>query len=232
MLNKKYIILVSIIMAISILLPIGNVQATLQSNPNTHIKKGDLLPNWITNTRNMEKSGGALGLSETLKDDLTAEGENNNIDMHMMRSTEYGAIAILSASGYGNQQTLQESEIKTTTGNETGIYFTGTDWEYVAGGMEGYIPSGLNSKYFDSYGDSNSAKAGDALGTAITTNLGCAGWHSASNRDWCDVAPYRMPFFRRGNRGLFSYNCYEPNDWSHSWLNHYSHGVAVCGQGI
>lgn len=38
-----------------------------------------------------------MGLDETFNADLTSK-ESNNIDVHMMRSTEYGAIAILSAS--------------------------------------------------------------------------------------------------------------------------------------
>ena len=64
----------------------------------------------------------------------------------MMRSTEYGAIAILSASGYGNPQTLQNSAVKTTTGNKTGVYFTGNNWEWVAGGVNGRIFGGVRSE--------------------------------------------------------------------------------------
>ena len=63
-----------------------------------------------------------------------------------MRSTEYGAIAILSASGYGNPQTLQNSAVKTTTGNKTGVYFTGNNWEWVAGGVNGSIFGGSEYK--------------------------------------------------------------------------------------
>ncbi len=110
----------------------------------------------------------------------------------MMRSTEYGAIAILSASGYGNPQTLQNSAVKTTTGNKTGVYFTGNNWEWVAGGVNGSIFGGVNTRYYDTYVDRNqgSARIGDALGTASTTNPGCSKWHSASNSRWaCRYLP-------------------------------------------
>ena len=56
--------------------------------------------------RTMEQAGGSMGLAETLNADLTSK-ESNNMDVHMMRSTEYGAIAILSASGYGNPSNAQ-----------------------------------------------------------------------------------------------------------------------------
>lgn len=111
----------------------GYSKAVLQANQNTHYKKVDNIINWMTNIRKMEKSGEAMGLNETLNADLTPSSKSNNIDVHSMRSTEYGAISILSVSDYGNAQTLQQSEIKTTTGNKTGIYFSGINFELVAG---------------------------------------------------------------------------------------------------
>ena len=166
-----------------------------------------------------------MGLSETLDTtSLIATSESNGIDVHMMKSTEYGAIAILSASGYGNSQTLQNSSVKTTTGNKTGVYFNGTDWEYVAGGYQDNMFKGVNTKYYDGYTTSSlSAKVGDALGTKTTTNPGCTGWHSASNMDWVDG--YYFCFFR-GYGGLFSFS-HNNND-----LAAYAHGVAVVGAGF
>ena len=122
---KKLKLFITILIITFILLLINsiNVQATLQANPNTHNKKADSLGNWLTNFRKMEEANGAMGLKETLNSDLTASSESNNIDVHMMKSTEYGAIAILSASGYGNPEILQNSEIKTTTGNKTRSIF-------------------------------------------------------------------------------------------------------------
>lgn len=205
-------------------LPTGHVKAALQSNPNTQYKTQYDPTTWMTQIRQIETSGNAMGLSETLNSDLTSSSESNGIDVHMMKSTEYGAIAILSASGYGNPQTLQSSSVKTTTGNKTGIYFSGSNWEWVAGGSSGSIFSGVNSRYFDTYsGSQASARIGDALGSASTTNPGCAGWHSASDSYWVNGS---YSCFIRGYGGLFSFNYYNASN------SDYARGVAVVGAGL
>ena len=223
--KTKLIIITLIIMLAIILLNTMEVNATLQANPNTHYVKTNTksTEKWMSGFRQMEEKDGGMGLSETLNEDLTASSKSNNIDVHMMRSTEYGAIAILSASGYGNSQTLQASTIKTTTGNKTGIYFSGSNWEWVAGGLENGIFSGTNKKYYDTYknGDRSSARVGDALGE--TTNNGCQGWHSASGSNWVGSS---YPYFKRGSGGLFSFVNYYASGTS------WGRGVAVCGQGL
>ena len=208
-------------MLATILLNTMEVQATLQANPNTQYKKADTPTNWMTNFRKMEETGGAMGLSETLNADLTSSSGSNNIDVHMMRTTEYGAIAILSASGYGNSKTLQNSTIKTTTGNKTGVDLSGGNWEFNAGGVENYIFSGVNKKYYDTYTTArNSARVGDALGER--TNNGCQGWHSASNSVWVYGS---YPYFIRGYGGVFSFNYNNSNAYG-------GRGVAVVGAGL
>ena len=205
-------------------LPTGQVKAALQSNPNTQYKTQYNPTTWMTQIRQIETSGNAMGLSETLNSDLTSSSESNGIDVHMMKSTEYGAIAILSASGYGNPQTLQSSSVKTTTGNKTGIYFSGSNWEWVAGGLSGSIFSGVNSRYFDTYsGSQASARIGDALGSASTTNPGCDGWHSASYSSWVNSG---NPYFLRGYGGLFSFGVGSASSSS------CARGVAVVGAGL
>ena len=221
--KTKLILLTLIIMLATILLNTMEVQATLQANPNTHYKKTDIPDNWMTNFRKMEETGGAMGLSETLNEDLTSSSGSNNIDVHMMRSTEYGAIAILSASGYGNSKTLQNSTIKTTTGNKTGVYFSGTNWEFCAGSIKGgdSFPK-INKKYYDEYTISlSSTKIGDALGER--TNNGCQGWHDAG---YATLGDKTYCYVRRGVRGLFGF-------WGEGGGYKYSsHGVAVCGEGL
>ena len=190
--KTKLIITTLIIMLAIILLNTMEVNATLQANPNTNYnsKNRKSASDWMSGFRQMEGKDGGMGLSETLNEDLTASSKSNGIDVHMMRSTEYGAIAILSASGYGNSQTLQASTIKTTTGNKTGIYFSGSNWAWVAGGLEGKAFPGTNKKYYDTYTlERSSARVGDALGER--TNNGCQGWHSTSNYNWVtDSYPY------------------------------------------
>ena len=235
-LNKKMLAFI-LIVAFAILMPFGNVKAALQANPNTHYKKRDTPMSWMPQIRNMEKNGEAMGLNETLNSDLTASSASNGIDVHMMRSTEYGAIAILSASGYGNSTTLQNSSIKTTTGNKTGVYFNGTDWEYVAGGYTWNIFPGVNSKYYDAYNTTNnsSAKVGDALGSNSTTNPGCARWHSATRSYWVESSNGSGRYFGRGLGGLFSFSYENNNDsnrTNYPGPSEYGRGVAVVGAGL
>ena len=221
--KTKLILLTLIILLVTILLNTSEVQATLQANPNTHYKKDDKPTNWMTNFRKMEETGGSMGLEETLNADLTPSSESNNIDVHMMRTTEYGAIAILSASGYGNSQTLKNSTIKTTTGNKTGVYLSGENWEYNAGGVGSYIFSGVNKKYYDTYTTArNSARVGDALGER--TNNGCRGWHGASRSDWVSN---NYPYFVRAPGGVFSFYCNVYGGGAYV-----GRGVAVCGEGL
>lgn len=94
----KKIIAITIITISFLTILTGNSQATLQANPNTMYTKTNKEKNWIKEFRNMEIAGGAMGLSETLNSYGTSSSESNGIDVHMMKSTEYGAIAILSAS--------------------------------------------------------------------------------------------------------------------------------------
>ena len=227
--TKLKLISLVVILVVMTLLPVGNVKAALQANSNTHYKKTDTPETWMTQIRNMEKSGEAMGLSETLNSNLTASSGSNGIDVHMMKSTEYGAIAILSASGYGNPQTLQNSSTKTTTGNKTGVYFNETYWEYVAGGYNENIFKGVNAKYYDAYTNSTtSAKAGDALGSRTGTNPGCNRWHSATRNNWVFSSTVYNPYFGRGLGGLFSYSCgkYSDND------RNYFPGPSECGRGV
>ena len=176
----------------------------------------------MTNFRKMEETGGAMGLSETLNADLTSSSGSNNIDVRMTRTTEYGAIAILSASGYGNSQTLKNSTIKTTTGNKTGVYLSGENWEYNAGGLENSIFSGVNKKYYDTYTRArNSARVGDALEKEqiMDVRVGIRrltpGWVDGSD-----------PYFIRDGGGVFSFSYYRN-------ISAYGgRGVAVCGEGL
>ena len=234
-LDKKFFAFILLVMLL-ILMPFGNVKAALQANPNTYYKNTNSPENWLSSIRSMEKSGNAMGLSETLNSDLTASSESNGIDVHMMRSTEYGAMAILSASGYGNPSKLQNSSVKTTTGNKTGVYVSNGYWEHVAGGhIESTRFKGVNEKYYDAYTENqSSAKVGDALGNKSTTNPGCEGWHTDTYNFWFDK--YCCNSFSRGYRGLFNFSRYNGNDdigrEFYPWTKEYARGVAVVGAGL
>jgi len=120
---KIFIIMIGMLLLLTTIMS-NRVQAAIQSNPNTHYKKTYYPNAWIGYFRDMETVGGALGLKEIINGTTKlATTDSNNLDSHMMKSTEYGAIVILSASGYGNPKMLKDSTIRTTTGNNTGIYF-------------------------------------------------------------------------------------------------------------
>ena len=218
--KKKILITAGVITIILLLLTIlqGKVNAaTLQSNPNTHYKTKDTSSNWIKNIRTMESSGGAMGLSETVNDDQTFKESSNNIDVHMMRNTEYGAIAILSASGYGNSKNIQNSSIKSTTGNQTGIYYTttgSTDKTHYEATAGGYSFTGINKKYYDSYDSAKVVKIGDALDLK---------WQGAGSSRWVE---YQFPYILRNYNGYFGY------EYANMYAPIYSRGVAVCGTGF
>ena len=218
--TKVKLLALAIMLVTMTLMPIGQVKAALQANPNTQYTKKATPGNWMKEFRQMETAGGAMGLNETLKGDLTSES-SNGIDVHMMRTTEYGAIAILSASGYGNPSNAQA--ITSTTGNETGVMLNTNNWECTAGGLQEGIFLGANNRYFDTYtSDQASARAGDALGSSTTTNPGAAGWHQASGSRW--IGTYYH--FKRGYEGIFSFN------YSSSSDSYYGRGVVVCGTGF
>ncbi len=216
---KKIFIIVVITGAI-LMLNKGISQAALQANATTHArpqnKKGIV---WMEEIRKMETAGQTMGLDETLNTDLSPK-TSNNIDVHMIRTTEYGAMAILSVSGFGNPKTLSDVEIKSTTGNVTGVYINLIGWEWTVGVIKANAVE-KNARYYDLYDITNtSAKVGDALGTVDTPNKGCAGWHGSSS-SWPKAT--EAGFFR-GYRNIFSFS-------SGAWIaaTASGRGVAVVG---
>ncbi len=223
-------IIATIVLATTLLLGnVGVAKAALQANPNTKDKKKlDNPTNWMTNFRKMEELGGAMGLDETLNADLTAQSNSNNIDVHMMRTTEYGAIAILSVSGYGNPNKIATAGEDTTTGNKTGMMLNTKTLEYTAGGYQDKIFIGTDARYYDTYTDANSARVGDALGSSTDTNHGCRGWYQSKIQKW--VIP-TYPYFSRGWGSIFEFY----NGIAYYSLESYcglGRGVAVCGVGF
>lgn len=223
-LRKHLLIIIAVAILILIATPLKS-HAALQSNPTTHYNNSykKAPTTWMNEIRQMEAENGTMGLSEQFNSDLTTkEGtSSNNIDVHMMRSTEYGAIAILSTSGYGNPNTMQASTPeKSTTGNKTGVYYTTNNSidsnhrEWVAGGLAGSIFGGANARYYDAYSTTNGAvKIGDAM------NLR---WQGAF-ASWVSLG---HPYFVRNYYGYFGF---DNNSASNTY---FGRGVAVCGVGL
>lgn len=218
--TKVIIGLLIIVMVLLILMP--SSKAALQSNGGTSTTQK--LEDWITNIRKMESIGGALGLTETINSDLTSSSGSNNLDIHMQKNTEYGAIAILSASSYGNPNKIASGE--TTTGNETGIVIN-INKEWVAAqavNPPDYIVN-VNSKYKNVYVDKLSDKVGDAM-------LETKGWHSGSS-DWNQRWSYNG-LIRAYSGSIFSYysNGGSASTPSYKEKLYASRAIMICGEGI
>ncbi|MBR6689496.1 MAG: hypothetical protein IKL68_05720 [Clostridia bacterium] len=158
------------------LLMTTNVYAALQSRPGVDAKRDATVENMFNYIRDMESEGGALGLSANFATNATTKEyeettSSNNIDTHLCKNTEWGAIAMLSASNYGagngNVKNNYNSTTKTygvtasTTGNMTGVFgmFSGAaGGEFVAGGVVSQLTvwpcDGLKTvslRYIDNY---------------------------------------------------------------------------------
>ena len=219
----KKLLITAIIMLILICVAAGSVQATYQSSPNASAITATTAT-WLPNVRRMEASGRVMGLTESLAsaDTLLPNG-TNDIDVHMQKNTEYGAMLILAVSDYGKQGdgTLDSDHINnavyglaTSTGNVSGIYNVGNATEAVAAGQPSQTsyesPSlyNANVRYYDTYNRSSAvSKAGDAIN--IYTWQGGTGtwlyyaWASSTTR-----------FFL--TRSAFSYNSARNTDVNHS----------------
>lgn len=117
---------------IAILIFAVNVKATVQSRPGIVAanKKQD---EFFIAARNMEAANGTLGLTATIDSTNGNETSNpNNIDAHLMKATEYGAILTLINSNYGFELSTFIPDFDSTTNiygfnnsstkNNTGIF--------------------------------------------------------------------------------------------------------------
>ena len=215
--TRKIITLIMLSLVAVILLS-SSVQANYQSVP-TGTSKDAKATEWITGIRQMESSGKGMGLKETINTTTgLATTEANNIDVHLLKNTEYGAIVLLGASDYGKQGTditarrmdkgaTSGTDVQaSTTGNKYGIYEMGyfnmdiskTSYEWVAGGIPIFL-SGIASRYINRYTvDKTTARDGDAT---VETQY----WHGSNGANWMTSTTY--PGFARGSVGTFSFDC-------------------------
>ena len=205
-----------------------NSNAALQANGKS--TKQDTIGNWLLNVRKMEEVGGTLGLTDTINiTDLTSSATtSNNLDIHMELNTEYGAMAILSASSYGNQNKIGSG--KTTTGNKSGVYIRISEWdsEWVSAGCNELGVANFKnaiSKYKNIYTTSYSAKIGDAISETSGWHGGNAGWLSNNTTSG---------LLRAVSGSIFSYDGYGgSNGNGASYITkHPTRAVVVIGNGL
>ncbi len=213
---RKKITLTALVMLI-IMSITGGVQAYRSTYKDESVYKS--ADTWIKDIRKMESTDGELGLLEEINEDtLVATTDSNNIDVHLLKNTEYGAILLLGASDYGKQGASIEDRYMdagettvltgvqaSTTGNRYGIYEMGyysmtlnpyNPNEWVAAGLDTFLPN-IASRYIDRYTlETASAKPGDAT---VETDQ----WHGSSSGNWVTSS---NPGFRRGYSGAFYFN--------------------------
>lgn len=219
---KKEKIILGFLVLIAIFAFPNVVKAGFQSKPGSALtsKTADY---FFEGCRKMEAKGGVLGLSESINSTTYIGTTGNGIDAHMALNTEWGAIALLTDSGYGIGKGISGKSTKTSTDNATGVYnLADGTWEYVASTYSGTTSSynekmrGADARYFSSY-SSQTPKAGDALQ--------CTNWLSASYTSWTYAS---FPVFRRGFGGLFGFSGGTGSGDSISG----SRAVVVCGAGL
>ena len=240
--KEKLLISIIVVGLICIFTPL-KINAALQSNGGTPATKD--VNGWITQIRQMQASGGALGLTDTIGADLTST--NTNLDIHMQKNTEYGAMVLLSASSYGNPEKIENGG--TTTGNATGVYMN-INKEWVAAGMANTAAVSMKNaagRYKNQYtAPTYTEKVGDAVSTV-------GGWHGSGSSTWISSQNYsglqhvsinRSCLIRSYSGSVFSYygygyagdNGYEDGavarrdaHYTKSWA---SRAVVVVGSGV
>ena len=174
--------------------------------------------------REMQQAGGTLGLTDTIEyenEEKYLTSNNPNLDIHMQKKTESGAMAILSASSYGNPNPIANGE--TTTGNHTGIYINtwGTSGELVAGGditnYENYTMA--MQRYKNSYTlGTYVAKVGDAMEETYK-------WHCRYDSSWINKTK-KLLVRNYVGRSIFNYSAIAETNTS------ITRAVIVVGSGV
>lgn len=198
----KKIFLISIIIAVLVLIVMPfKTNAALQSNGDSPAKS--TIPSWMWQIRNMQAAGGTLGKRDVINSNLTTT-ESTDLDIHMEKNTEYGAMILLSASQYGKPNKVNDGE--TTTGNATGIVMKinkewvaasaaafegGSYWASAVAKYKNVYPAehyqSSGSWYWRNYG--YQAKVGDAV----------LNWHGSTSSVWLELRP---PGSTEGGREL------------------------------
>lgn len=247
---KKILATLVLALIISIIIT-SSVQAALQSMPTTtqDSTRRATPADWILSVRKMEEANGGMALNETVGTDALATTNPNNIDVHLLKNTEFGAIVLLGASDYGKQGAIggtgedrwmtqggtetsgTANNLATTTGNVTGIYEIGyrdmtlgsSQVEWTAAGGTDFL-SNIDSRYMNRYTQSeDSALPGDAT---VETKY----WHTKGEPyyDWLQGADRG---FIRG-RATESLGAFYISGSSSVTSSYGARAGVVCGSGL
>ena len=221
--NKILIAMVFGFILSGLIIP-NKANAALQSNGGTPATRK--LNDWMLQIRQMQELGGTLGRTDTI-DTTNLTSSATDLDIHMEKNTEYGAMAILSASAYGNPNKINDGE--TTTGNSTGIVIK-LNKEWVAASTLN-LPSGVftksSNRYKNIYEKTYKEKIGD----------GILNWHGFTSGQWINRETSGL--LRSYSVSIFSYNGYggnagynENNSVASYPTQHVSRACIVVGTGL
>ncbi len=220
--SKKYLMIIVLVVAM-LLLGANDSHAVLQANGTKNTTFYNW-PSWMLRIRQMESLGGTLGLTETINTTtLLPTSESNNLDIHMEKNTEYGAIAILSASSYGNPNKINDGQ--TTTGNKTGIVMdvVSNYGLYTASVGDGKLYAReINTKYYNDY-KNGKFKIGDAV---RETN----GWHGSIGGD--NMIFTNSCYVRTGKYSALSIFSVNAAGVTNAASNYTARAIMICGEGI
>jgi hypothetical protein len=118
--------------------------SSLDSKPNVASLRNISIGSMFTATRNMETNNKyGWGLASGLSTDGTFTTDNNNVDVHMMKNSEWGAITYLSQSSFGKYgNTMYTAENKEIYQSKSSTYITGS-----SNGIPGSNPTYTQCSY-------------------------------------------------------------------------------------
>lgn len=202
--KMKLMILITLLVIMCVFCP--KSEAMFQSIPSS--STSSTVRKWIKNVRKIEAPNYGMGLLESNINTTTlVPSTSNNIDAHMMKNTEYGAMVLLTKSDYGDYSN------SSTTGNSTGIYNVGS--ELVAA----YLTRSRNymyrafesvaSKYKNVY-SFKSKKTGDAMEETARWGGSIARWtyydDNVNSSNYGKDPGYDYDsIFMRGSSGIYSF---------------------------
>lgn len=198
--KKKILVGIFAISMACIILQPNKSNAALQSNGGKPATKS--MNDWILQIRQMQELGGTLGRT----DDISTTNLTSNatdLDIHMEKNTEYGAMVILSASAYGNPDKIQDGG--TTTGNSTGIVMNlNKEWVAALNSTSSENIAKASKRYKNIYTSTYEPKIGDAIKET-------EGWHGYVQNFWINYT-HDSGLIRSKEVSIFSY-------WGHGYDN-------------
>jgi hypothetical protein len=247
----KKLIIVAAVVSLSIVNEA--VYAMVESRPGEYPLRSITANDMFIRGRSVEQEGEALGLT-AIVDQYGNEPVSNNIDAHMMKNTEWGAVAYLAQSIYGKGTANNiastgsrtggsssptgylSSTTMSTTQNAYGVYgmYNTSYYTYVAAHHVTYNTTNMLSifnarvRYKDIYTTTNQT---DIPGGATSETFGWYGqqYTSSSHYSFSSSEPIITRNHVSGYYGLFSYGTDVDGSASSSYVMRLA---IVCGTGL